>query len=979
MKLIPTSPFSHNILTFPVHMYRRCVLAVSCMFLLAALTGLVSAGWRTTTVDSEGDVGKYTSLGFNATGSPAISYFDYTDGDLKYAFQDGSGVWHNTTVESGIAVGYYTSLAFNATGPAISYRDGYGDALKYAFQDGSGTWHTTTVDSGRNVGVGTSLAFNATGSPAIGYYDSNNRDLKFAFQDGSGVWHNTTVDGEVDVGEYPSLAFNATGPAISYFDSTNFDLKYAFRDGSGVWHNTTVDSGGDVGKYTSLAFDATGCPAISYFDSTYTGLKYAFQDENGVWHTTTADSSPGVGSDTSLAFNATGPAISYHDYVNGNLKFAFQDGSGVWHPTTVDNVVGGNAIHTSLAFNSAGPAISYYDSINDDLKFAWWVPPPAVTLITPDHGVTGTVGLNTTLAGMNFYGTPVVTLKNGLATITATGVIVDSPQKITCTFDLPAGAAPGQWDIVVTNPSGESGILPGGFRVMQQTSTTVYSSLNPAYCGDPITFTAFVAGSAGTAGETMTFMVNGTTWPGSSGIQLNSTGAANITTTSLAGGWHNITAWYNGNATMAPSMGSLDPQVVFSPPIAGFSANATTGNSPLTVNFTDASSGEGVTGYQWILGDDPTTIFTDKNLTHTFTSPGTYAVNHSATNAAGTTWLNQTDFITVSMFPAPTVSSISPNTGVNTTTIQITNLAGSNFLLNPFVTQTVKLNGTGYPDIVATNVNRISSTQISCTFDLAGQPAGVWNVVVTNPDGQSGMLVDGFTITAPLPANYGIGLFRPSISRWYLDYDRNGLSNDQITWGASTDIPLRGDWDNDGFDEIGLWRPSTATWFLDYDNNGWGDFRISWGRSTDIPITGDWDNDGFDEIGLWRPSTATWFLDDDNSGRSDRAVSWGASSDQPVTGDWDNDGFDEIGLWRPSTTRWYLDYDNNGLSDYRVYWGASTDVPITGDWDDDGFYEIGLWRPSTTRWYLDYENNGLSDYRVYWGAGTDVPITGAWS
>ncbi len=230
----------------------------------------------------------------------------------------------------------------------------------------------------------------------------------------------------------------------------------------------------------------------------------------------------------------------------------------------------------------------------------------------------------------------------------------------------------------------------------------------------------------------------------------------------------------------------------------------------------------------------------------------------------------------------------------------------------------------------------------------------------------------------PVPED-AIGLWRPSTARWYLDYDNNGLSNYQVTWGASTDVPLAGDWDNDGNGEIGLWRPSTATWYLDYDNNGLSDYRVSWGAGTDKPVTGDWDNDGYDEIGLWRPSTARWYLDYDNNGMSNYQVTWGVSTDKPITGDWDNDGYDEIGLWRPSTARWYLDYDNNGMSNYQVTWGVSTDKPITGDWDSDGYDEIGLFRPSTSRWYLDADNNGLSNYRVDWGSGTDCPVPGTWA
>jgi hypothetical protein len=224
-----------------------------------------------------------------------------------------------------------------------------------------------------------------------------------------------------------------------------------------------------------------------------------------------------------------------------------------------------------------------------------------------------------------------------------------------------------------------------------------------------------------------------------------------------------------------------------------------------------------------------------------------------------------------------------------------------------------------------------------------------------------------------------IGLFRPSTARWYLDYDNNGASNYQVTWGASTDIPVAGDWDGDGKDEIGLYRPSTQMWYLDYDNNGASDYRVTWGESTDKPVAGDWDGDGKDEIGLYRPSTQMWYLDYDNNGASDYRVKWGASTDKPVAGDWDGDGKDEIGLFRPSTARWYLDYDNNGASNYQVTWGASTDIPVAGDWDGDGLDEIGLFRPSTARWYLDYDNNGASNFQVTWGMSTDLPVEGRWN
>ena len=91
---------------------------------------------------------------------------------------------------------------------------------------------------------------------------------------------------------------------------------------------------------------------------------------------------------------------------------------------------------------------------------------PRVYTITPDSALGDGVVHITDLAGANFQDRANVKLTlGGTAIISATDTAVRSTTQITCDFDL-IGAAPGAWDVVVTNPDGHSGTLPHSFYVL---------------------------------------------------------------------------------------------------------------------------------------------------------------------------------------------------------------------------------------------------------------------------------------------------------------------------------------------------------------------------------------------------------------------------------------------------------------------------------------------------------------------------------
>jgi PKD repeat protein len=83
---------------------------------------------------------------------------------------------------------------------------------------------------------------------------------------------------------------------------------------------------------------------------------------------------------------------------------------------------------------------------------------------------------------------------------------------------------------------------------------------------------------------------------------------------------------------------------VMASPVAGFSGTPLSGTAPLTVDFTDESTG-GPSSWSWDFGDGGTS--TAQNPSHTYEAAGTYTVALTATNACGADTETKTDYITV--------------------------------------------------------------------------------------------------------------------------------------------------------------------------------------------------------------------------------------------------------------------------------------------------------------------------------------------
>ena len=87
------------------------------------------------------------------------------------------------------------------------------------------------------------------------------------------------------------------------------------------------------------------------------------------------------------------------------------------------------------------------------------------------------------------------------------------------------------------------------------------------------------------------------------------------------------------------------------PPVAQFAALPTAGCAPVTVQFSDQSTGGAATSWAWQFpGGNPATS-TAQNPTVTYTAAGTYSVTLTASNAAGSNTQTKSGFITVNSTP----------------------------------------------------------------------------------------------------------------------------------------------------------------------------------------------------------------------------------------------------------------------------------------------------------------------------------------
>ncbi len=175
--------------------------------------------------------------------------------------------------------------------------------------------------------------------------------------------------------------------------------------------------------------------------------------------------------------------------------------------------------------------------------------------------------------------------------------------------------------------------------------------------------------------------------------------------------------------------------------------------------------------------------------------------------------------------------------------------------------------------------------------------------------------------------------------------------------GGPTMIPVPGDYNGDGIDDLALWNPATGKWTIrdTVTKNYIVSYTYVFGSSGMIPVPGDYNNDGKADLALWNPTDGKWYIQDVvTKAFLVDGYAFGYSTSIPVPGDYDGNGIDDLALWNPSDGIWYIRnaYPNHWLTVPAGYvFGSPTMIPVPGDYNKDGKADLVLWNPLTGIWY----------------------------
>ncbi|AKB37164.1 cell surface protein [Methanosarcina siciliae C2J] len=545
------------------------------------------------------------------------------DGTLKWNYTTGDYVYGSPAIASDgtIYVGSkdYNLYALNPDG-----------TLKWNYTTGSYVYGSPTIGSDGTIYCGSSdkkvYALNPDGT------------LKWNYTTGGNIYYSTPAigsDGTIYIGSNDKklYALNPDGTL-----KWSYTAGYFIRSSAAIGSDGTIYFGSDDNKVYALNPDGTlkwsyttgnrarGSPSIATDGTIYIGScdnkLYALNPDGTLkWNYTTGFSIYGA-----PAIDANGNI--YFGSLDNNVYALNPDGTLKWKCTT------GGQIYGSSAIGSDGSL--YIGSYNGNL-YAFNATDPA-PVSAPVANFTADITSGYVPLTVQFNDKSIGSPTSYAWDFDNDGTVDSTEQSPSYTYE---SAGTYTVNLTVTNDVGSDSEVKTDYITVSESSTP-----EP----EPVAeFTADV--TSGTAPLTVNFTDQSTESPTSWVWDFENDGVVDSTEQNPSY-TYNAAGNYTVNLTVANTAGSdsevktdyitVSESSTPAEPVAAFTADVTGGTAPLTVNFTDQSTGT-PTSWFWDFGDGANS--TEQNPSYTYASAGNYTVNLTVANANGTDSEVKMDYI----------------------------------------------------------------------------------------------------------------------------------------------------------------------------------------------------------------------------------------------------------------------------------------------------------------------------------------------
>ena len=704
----------------------------------------IEAVWNVTVINPDGLEGTNASITFSTTDPPPVTEFSFdpatglaplavtfTDQSINvpesWSWDFGDGDTTGSTLQNPVHTytkpGIYTVTLSATNGLGTGNKTVQKGIAVTALADETAILNASS-DSAANARFGASVAISSDGNTAFVGSEyttlgSTPAGKAYVFKKNAGAWSRSAVllasnaAASDAFGRAIALSRDGTTAAIAA-DNANIGAVtwagqvYIFTNNGGTWSQSAIlnasdyESSGHFGKSLSLSDDGNTLFIGSYMATVggddSAGKTYIFQRSGGVWSgkQTLVASNPETGANfgTSVSFKGDtavigAPRATASSIAKGGQVYVFTDSGGTWSQTAIlkaSDVAGESHFGESVAL--------------------------------ADDADTVFIGASYTTVGTTEYSGKAYAFERSGGTWSQ-ATVMSAPEATHQAYFGDSVATSGDGSRVLVSNIGK-GSDPGLAYIYQKYGGSWYRT-HVLKASDATGYDGF-GWSTALGGATA---LVGAAWA-ASGPTAEAGQAYFFTISDPAPVVAGISPAYSLNTTAITVSVSGTNFATASDPVvtltrsgyADVTLGVVSGTSTALVRTVPAS----VTAGTWNI------VVTNPD--------GQQGTSASVTYTAGV------------VIPPPSITAVTPATGVNTSAVS-TVISGTGFNTTMAGATTVNLTRTGYTNISVTGVTPESATSITVSLPISHADAGIWYLVVINPDGQENTESILFRITDP--------------------------------------------------------------------------------------------------------------------------------------------------------------------------------------------------------------------------------------